>query len=322
MKSLDILTVNFWLNLQASNVRYRMFVKDIIARIILSGIPELTALLVDTDAIVDLYSDEIDLRASNMTAQRISTFMKNKVLSDYQTEVRGLQGAVIDVFTGKNSMQYTVEVFPNKLAEYSEMNEFTADALFARTKAFTNKYVIELGAPRKLAFATLASDYTTSHATQKTAMAAIDKSNIDIKLKVKDVKDIMFRNILKVAAHFYLTPEVVKTFYNEAFLYCRHKNKNGEPIEAAYKSKVAKSSVLLADISYTTAERMLFENLGNGSLYYFSSDDLLGDIIVPDDAIELIEGEELIVLTSTLKKYLYIANKSQTVGGMIQLSMI
>ncbi len=117
-----------------------MFVKDIIARIILSGDAKLLALLVDTDPIVELYSDEIDLRASNMTAQRISTYMKNKVLSDYQTEVRGLQGAVIDVFKGKNSMQYTIEAFPHKLSEYSEMTEFTADELFARTKDFTNKY--------------------------------------------------------------------------------------------------------------------------------------------------------------------------------------
>ncbi len=104
-------------------------------------------------------------------------------------------------------------------------------------------------------------------------------------------------------------------------MHCRHKNKNGEPIEKAYEASISKLSVLLADISYTKFERLLFENLGTESLYYFTSDTELEVIVIPEDATELISGEEKIEETSTFKKFLYIANKSE-VKGKIQLSAI
>ena len=321
MISLDILTVNFWKTLYCSQKRFRLFVEDCVVKTKASGIPEIVDLLTDTNPIVKLYSDEINLLDATISDQRVATALKNIVYANYQVAIRGLEGAVIDVFVGKKSIQYTTEFFTHGLGEYSDMTEHTAQILFARTEKLTTKYVTELGIPRQTLFADLMTSYTDSHAAQQLAIANVFNCNAEIKNKVVDVKDIMFRNILKIAAYYYKTPGEVKKFYNETVLHCRHKNKNGEPIEKAYEASISKLSVLLADISYTALERLLFENLGTESLYYFSSDTELEVVIIPEDAIELISGEEKIVETSTLKKFLYIANKSE-VKGKIQLSAI
>ncbi|MEI6822496.1 MAG: hypothetical protein WCL51_11230 [Bacteroidota bacterium] len=321
MISLDVLTENFWKNLHCSHKRFRLFVEDCIVKDKASGIPEIVDLLTDTNPIVKFYSDEINLLDATISDQRVATALKNIVYADYQVAIRGLEGAVIDVFKGKKSIQYTTEFFTHGLGEYSDMTEHTAQILFTRTELLTTKYVTQLGIPRQTLFADLLASYTATHSAQQLAIAKVVNCNAAIKKKVIDVKDIMFRNILKIAAYYYKTPGEVKNFYNETVLHCRHKNKNGEPIEKAYEAIISKLSVLLADISYTKFERLLFENLGTESLYYFTSDTELEVVVIPEDAIELISGEEKIVETSSLKTFLYIANKSE-VKGKIQLSAI
>lgn len=320
MTSIDVLSENFWDNLYASNIRFRIFVRDIIQRIIISGETDLIDLLLDTTPIVEAYSDEIDLLSKNMSDQRFATALKNQTIVEYQLGVRGLEGAVVEIFKGRKSIQYTTEFFPKKLTEFNKINEFTADGLFNRTKDLTTKYVLQLGVDRQTRFANFSTSYNSAHSTQFAAKAKVTKSNSDIKTTVKDVKDIMYRNILMIGAHYYKTPASIKNFYREMLLHCRHTNKAGIPIEKPYKANIAKLAILLADISYLVTESLLFENLGLDSLYYFTSDVELEVLVIPQDAEELIAGEEKIIEASTLKKILYFGNKSTTEVGKIQLS--
>ncbi len=246
---------------------------------------------------------------------------RNRTYKEFYAAVVELMGDVKKAFK-TNPDVIDKEFFPNLLSEYDKAVISHQGILTSRLKDLTAKYVIELGIPTKTLFATFDADYITASETQRLATKALTFERAGYKNILVRFKRQMWLNMLVVAAAYIDEPGIASLFFKPSVLHPNHKNAQGQPILKALYITLKKLSVILTDFSYVSTDKILLAVTGTESVFYFTTDDPIQNNIVPDDAIEVFPGREVVIPALGLNKCFYVANKSETKTAKLELSLM
>ena len=282
---------------------------------------EVLALIPDTIAQNLLMRGIITGMASGMTDRRMNVSGRNTAYSNFYKELVDSEDPIKKAFKLTPDV-YNIEFFAGNLGEYDRPIVSQQGFLTARLKALTDKYSLELGLPMKTIFADLDAAYILASSKQRTATQKVKSNSTSYKVILDKYLDQMWKNMLVVAGAYSDTPGVAADYFTPRVLHAYHYTSTGVLIAKPLLVPIDPESIVLCDIAVKATEKLIAQNSGNKSFFLFSSDDLLELNNVPDDALEIEPGDEVMLEGSTVKKYIYVANKEKTGKAKAELSLM
>ena len=321
MTPFELLEINPLKKLVISRFRWLQFGENNEVALPGSTKAEVLALIPNTIAQNLLMKGIITGMASGMTDRRFNVSGRNTAYSNFYKEVVDSEDPIRKAFKLTPDV-YNIEFFPGNFGEYDRPVVGQQGFLTARFKTLTDKYSAELGLPMKTLFADLDAAYILASSKQRTATQKVKSNSTSYKVILDKYLDQMWKNMLVVAGAYSDTPGVAKDFFTPRVLHAYHYTSTGVLIAKPLLISIDPISIVNADIEVKTTEKLIVQNPGKRSFFLFSSDELLELNNVPDDALEIEPGDEVMLEGSTLKKYIYVANKETTGKAKAELSLM
>ena len=265
--------------------------------------------------------DIIKAMTKGMTDRGISTSGRNTIYRSFYSSIVELEPEVKKIFKDTPDV-FNIEFFPNGLGEYDRAGLLEQGFLTSKIKDLVKKYSDKFDAETVDLFVKYDLNYNTAGTDQTLKAQFVTSNSSDYKEILNDFQDQEWKNILVVSGAYSKTPAKAKTFFKPSVLHPYHKNSQGVPIAKALKLTLKALSILLADFTYTAAEKIIIENPGKVSIWYFTTAEPLTLMVIPDDAVEVGAGEEVMVAGSSLKKCFYVANKETDKTAKVELSLM
>ncbi len=321
MNTFDVLGENPLKKMIISRFRWYQYGVLNLNAIPLSTKPVVLALAPDTTTNVNAMGTIINLIGLNLTDRGIATFSRNNIYKSFYKDVVDLEYNVGKIFEATPEV-YNIEFFSGKLGEYNKAVVSHQGFLINKIKDLTLKYETELGIPTKTLFADYYTDYNTASQNKITKSNKVTKNSADYKNILDLFLDQMWINMLVTAGAYVKEKGVAKTFFHPQVLHAYHYTSSGVLIAKPLLVTIDPESIALCDIAVKTTEKLIVQNPGKKSFFLFSSADLLELNNIPDDALEIEPGDEVMLEGSTLKKYIYVANKETTGKAKAELSLM
>jgi hypothetical protein len=321
MNAFDILEINPLKKLNVSKSRWHEFGLIDLTALPLSTKPEVLALVAPTTVQLGFLKAIIILTGTGISDRALTTAERNIIYRNFYAEVVNTEDPIKKAFK-ENMPVYEKEFFPLNKREYSEAILKDQELLTNRFEILTTKYVTELGIPTKTIFEDFNADYSAASTAQRLAAQTVIHNTTEYNKILDKYLDQMWKNMLVVAGAYADEPGTAKGYFKPEVLHARHKNRSGIMIDKPLKITLKPTSILLTDFIYTATDKIIIENTGTVSIFYFSTDVEITNNIVPVDAVEVLPGDEVMVLGSNLKAFLYVANKEISTDGKVELSLM
>lgn len=321
MNPFEILEINPLKKMVVSKPRWYEFGSQNLIAMPFSLKPEVLGLVPNSKIQLNFMNVIMTSIGTGISDRALYVAKRNIVYKDFYSEVVNIDDAIQKAFASDMEV-YNKEFFPNNKLEYSAAHVRDQEALTERFKTLTAKYVTELGIPAETLFANIALSYSAAIAVQQSATQAVTHNSNEYKKILDKYLDQLWKNMLVVGGAYADEPGAAKEYFKPQVLHARHKNRKGIIIDKPLKLVLKPSSITLADFVYLASDKIIMENTGKVSFYYFSTDVEIVNNVVPEDAIEVPEGAEVVVLGSTLKKFLYIVNKEIATNAKVELSLM
>ena len=126
-------------------------------------------------------------------------------------------------------------------------------------KASTD-YATDLGESLTEEFTKIRTDYKAAFVLQKGLLGSIKTNTTAYYQKKEELLDLLYRDSLFIAAHYFKTPENMLSFFDESLLEVkRHKPEDGGVAPRTFE--VNPNSTLTLDVVYTPTNTLLISNV-------------------------------------------------------------
>ena len=321
MGPFDVLGINPLLSIRASRYRWQSLGEFNLSALPLSIKPAVLALIANTTIVVGEITEVNEIIDTNIHDQAVSVVLRKNTYNNFYATLVEFEPVVKKAFKA-NPEVYEKEFFPDNLLEYRRAIISEQSGLTKRLKLLTEKYSDKFDPEVKGIFDGFNHDYIEASKTQVTASQNLSLKRAEYKNILKRFKRQIWINMLTIAGAYIDDEGIAAKYFNQSVLHPYHKNRKGENVLKPLKITIKANAIVLADFAYVETDKIIIECTGKVSVWYFTTDVELVNMIIPEDAVEVREGEEVMLLGSNLKKCFYVANKETDKTAKVELSLM
>ena len=321
MGPFDVLEYNPLDAIQAARYRWQAYGEFNQNALPLSEKATVLALIAPTKIVIDEITKVNELIDGNANEKAVLVVKRNKTFKSFYDSLVELEPVAKKAFKFEMEV-FEKEFFPGNLTEYRRANIREQSPLILRIKNAVTKYSDKFDPATVALFDAYNADYIEALKVQIKASQNFALKRAEYKNILKRFKRQMWINMLTIACAYVDEPGIAPKYFNPMVLHPYHKNSKGEPIAKALKITLKALSILLTDFTYTAAEKVIIENTGKISIFYFSTDVELTVMLIPEDAVEVEAGGEAMVSGGILKKFFYVGNKETDKIAKLELSLM